>query len=114
MVSFVAGTPVTTDTPGVAVDAGLPVGQHRFRLIVLGNSGTRSRPDEIVVRVQRLIVPPVVGPVVRPVVTGPVIVRPPIADPVRPPGPLRPTLLDQPAVATPIRRPPARRSRRKP
>lgn len=83
MVAFVAGQPVTTDTPGMLVDAGLPVGRHRFQLVVTDSGGMRSRADEIVVQVQRLVLPPVgpigpIGPAIDPV------------DPVRPVGPVGP------------------------
>ena len=39
MARFVAGQPVVTAVPSVVVDAGLPVGQHRFRLEVLTDTG---------------------------------------------------------------------------
>ena len=121
MVSFVAGKPVTTDTPGVLVDAGLPIGRHRFQLVVLDSGGLRSKPDEIVVQVQRLVLPPVgpvigpVGPVVGPVVGPPVIVRPSVVNPVQPgnPGgpltPFRPGVTVPPSVVAPPRRTTRRR-----
>jgi len=56
MAKFVAGQPVVTAVPSVVVDAGLPVGQHRFRLEVLTDTGQRSPPDEAVVQVQALTV----------------------------------------------------------
>ena len=35
--------------PAVTIDAGLPLGPHRFRLEVVGTSGLRSQPAEVVV-----------------------------------------------------------------
>ncbi len=51
MTQFVIGQPVTTAVPGVSVDAGLPVGRHRFRLVVVDSAGNRSQPDDRVVQV---------------------------------------------------------------
>ena len=68
MVSFVAGKPVSTDTPGVVVDAGLPAGRHRFQLVVLNQGGARSQSAELVVQIRRLLAPPVTGPGTGPVV----------------------------------------------
>jgi hypothetical protein len=119
MVSFVAGKPFSTDTPGVVVDAGLPAGRHRFRLVVQDNGGISSQPAEIVVQVQRLIVPPVTGPVITgPVVVGPVVSGPlspgpitgpvigPVIGPVTGPviGPVVNPLITRPQVVQPIRR----------
>ena len=47
MARFVIGQPITTTVPIIDVDPGLPVGSHRFRLIVLDDSGNRSAPDEV-------------------------------------------------------------------
>lgn len=41
--------PFVGEQPALSVDAGLPPGAHRFRLEVVGASGLRSRPAEIVV-----------------------------------------------------------------
>ena len=93
MTQFVVGKPVTTDVPSVVVDAGLPVGRHRFRLTVIDTAGNESRPNEAVVQVVPLtvvvpgqpvtpvvlnpagpvIAPHVVGPIVTPNLTGPVV-----------------------------------------
>ena len=77
MARFVVGTPQITREPTITVDAGLPVGRHRFRLEVIDASGLRSAPDHAIVEVQRIIVGPgpipTPGPVIQP---GPVI-RPP-------------------------------------
>ncbi len=108
MAQFAVGKPIATDAASIAVDAGLAVGSHRFSLVVLDSAGLRSRvADEVVVLVQRLVVPdrpipvPVtpVGPVI-PVVVTPVVtpVRPPVVAPVRP-------------VVTPVRTPKPRRPR---
>jgi len=43
--------PVETSSPQIVVDAGLPVGVHRIRLVVVDSSGLRSQPTEVVVRV---------------------------------------------------------------
>jgi hypothetical protein len=51
MTTFVVGRPVTTETPTVIVDAGLPVGRHRFRLEVFGSTGSVSVPAEAVVQI---------------------------------------------------------------
>ena len=43
--------PVETTTPKLVVDAGLSVGVHRIRLVVVDASGLRSQPTEVVVRI---------------------------------------------------------------
>lgn len=53
MVAFVVGRAVATATPVVEVDAGLPIGSHRFQLVVQDDGGLRSRPDQVVVVVAR-------------------------------------------------------------
>ena len=92
MARFEVRTPITTREPAIAVDAGLPVGRHRFRLEVIDGAGLRSAPDEIVFEVQRIIVDP--GPVVvnpGPVINPGPIVRPPIIrSPEQPPASPRP------------------------
>jgi hypothetical protein len=62
MARFVVNTPIATPAPTVTVDAGLPVGRHRFRLEVIDTAGLRSRPDETIVEIQRIIIDP--GPIV--------------------------------------------------
>lgn len=112
MAQFSVGRPITTDTPAVTVDAGLAVGRHRFSLVVMDGTGLASRvADELVVQVQRLVVPerpiptpvtPVIPdrPVVRPVVT-PVVT--PVVNPVNPPvvAPVRPVVTPVRPVRTP-------------
>ena len=41
--------PFVGEQPTVTIDAGLPLGPHRFRLEVVGTSGLRSQPAEVVV-----------------------------------------------------------------
>lgn len=62
MATFTIGRPVTTREPTITVDAGLPVGSHRFQLEVVDTAGNRSRPDVAVVAVQRVVLPPVTPP----------------------------------------------------
>ena len=110
MARFVINTPITTREPTVTVDAGLPVGNHRFRLEVIDAAGLRSRtPGEAIVEIQRIVVDPrpPVGPVIdpRPPVVGPVIdPRPPVIDPT---GPI---VITRPVVVSPS----PRRSRGRP
>jgi hypothetical protein len=48
----------------VVVDAGLPIGSHRFRLEVENARGQRSQPVEVVVTVVRFVpTPPIPGPI---------------------------------------------------
>jgi len=85
MARFVVGTPQITREPTITVDAGLPVGRHRFRLEVIDASGLRSAPDQVIVDVQRITGPgpiPTPGPVIRP---GPII---PTPGPIIQPGPI--------------------------
>ena len=89
MARFVPGQPVVTAEPTVVVDAGLPVGQHRFQLEVLTGSGQRSPPVEAVVQVQASTV--TVG-----------IVQPPLTPTV--PSDLTPALAPRPIV-TPMAMP---------
>lgn len=48
---FTPNMPVKTREPMIVVDAGLPVGSHRFRLVVINDRGRESKPVEIVVRI---------------------------------------------------------------
>jgi hypothetical protein len=57
MTTFAVGKPVTTDTSSVTVDAGLPVGLHRFRLEVVDSAGKTSAPNEVVVQVVNTTTP---------------------------------------------------------
>ena len=74
MARFEINTPIATREATITVDAGLPVGRHRFRLDVIDVQGRRSKtPGEAIVEVQRIIVDP--RPPVPPVVIDP---RPPV------------------------------------
>ncbi|HNQ03539.1 MAG TPA: hypothetical protein PKH69_02900 [Thiobacillaceae bacterium] len=65
MTTFTIGQPVTTRTPRVVVDAGLPAGTHRFQLVVVDSRGNVSQPAQAVVRIGRVIVAPA-GPLTPP------------------------------------------------
>ena len=125
MARFVLNQTIETAEPTIAVDPGLPLGRHRFQLVVIDDAGHRSRPVEAIVEVQREIVPP-----------PPVIRTEPRAGPVRPPpdpalGPMlgastgppdAPPPGGEPAGSDPVpsrrkrsrkpRRPPAKKPRR--
>ena len=51
MAEFAVGQDIETDVPTVEVTVNpqvpLPLGRHRFRLIVVDDSGNRSMPDEV-------------------------------------------------------------------
>jgi hypothetical protein len=51
MAEFIIGKPVELDRPNVEVtvntDAPLPVGRHKFQLIVEDDSANQSLPDEV-------------------------------------------------------------------
>ena len=86
MARFVVGEPHITREPTIVVDAGLPIGRHRFRLEVVDSAGLRSAPDDALVDVQRIIVDP--GPLIP---SGPIIPTPgPVIGPVTGPitGPI--------------------------
>lgn len=55
MPEFVINTDIQTDTPTIEVtvtaNRPLPIGRHRFRLIVVDDSGNNSAPDEVQVLV---------------------------------------------------------------
>lgn len=59
---FTPNQPVTLRQPTVVVDPGLPPGRHRFQLVVVGASGRRSQPVEVVVVVSPRTTPPIPGP----------------------------------------------------
>ena len=62
MTQFVVNKPVTTREPFVTVDGGLPVGTHRFQLVVVDSAGNESRPAVVTVTIKtRIIAPPPVG-----------------------------------------------------
>jgi len=53
MAEFAINTDIATDTPTIEVtlsaDRPLPLGRHRFRLIVVDDAGNKSAADEVVV-----------------------------------------------------------------
>ena len=79
MATFTVNQPIVTREPAITVDAGLPIGRHRFRLEVTDTAGLVSKPMEVIVTVRRpLILDPgtvVVGPVI-PTPIDPVVIRP--------------------------------------
>jgi len=117
MATFTVGKAIATTTPSIVVDAGLPVGQHRFQLMVMTDTGQRSQPDIATIDIQKPII--VIQP--SPVIVPPVVVRSPT--PLVAPGfaqldlPLNSPDQDSPAKsAAPrltARRKPKQRSRRK-
>lgn len=50
---FEVGKEFTTREPRIIVDAGLPPGRYRFRLVVVNGAGQRSRPTDLVVTIVR-------------------------------------------------------------
>lgn len=58
MVTFVQGRAVKTAEPTVTVDAGLPLGTHRFQLVVLTDTGQQSAPVFASVAVVRIVTEP--------------------------------------------------------
>jgi hypothetical protein len=52
MAKFEPNKPQITEGPTITVDAGLPVGRHRFQLVVEDDAGQRSAPAETVVTIQ--------------------------------------------------------------
>jgi hypothetical protein len=51
MADFIINQDIVTDAPTIEVtvnsDKPLPLGRHRFRLIVVDNSGNKSAPDDV-------------------------------------------------------------------
>lgn len=99
MARFEIGQPITTTEPAITVDAGLPVGRHRFRLVVIGERRQPSAPDETIVEIQRLAIDPrrPAEPVIDP--------RPPVLAP-------RPGVITGPIVSPSPRRTRARRDKK--
>jgi hypothetical protein len=69
MTTFTQGQSVTTTQASVVVDAGLPIGRHRFRLVVFDTAGNASAPQEAVVQVFSPVVGPTPVPVPTPIPT---------------------------------------------
>lgn len=97
MVQFVIGQSVTTKVPQVTVDAGLKPGAHRFRLVVTDDQGLQSVADEFVVQVRDevIVAPP------PPVLTEPIVTRPPIPFPTNPTLPVSPLVPVRPISPLP-------------
>ena len=72
------GVPFRSPRPALTIDAGLPPGRHRFRLVVVNARGQESQPAEVTVTV--LPFRPLPTPVPRPTpIPDPIpIPRPPI------------------------------------
>jgi hypothetical protein len=100
MARFAVNEPIVGSEPVILVDAGLPVGRHRFRLEVVDTAGRRSAPDEAIVVVRQIVVPPGGPPV------GPV--GPPIVDPIPRPTPIGPTPIGPTPIVGPRRTRPDR------
>ncbi len=77
MADFTEKRQFTTREAVLQVDKGLPAGVHTFELVVMDDSGNRSKAAQVRVSISRIAVPVIpLGPVV----VGPVIdiIRPPI------------------------------------
>ncbi len=73
MAGFTVGKAIVTDTPMIQVDAGLPIGTHRFTLVVTNDKGVESLPATIDVVIYRLLTPPITPtrvPIPRPINRG--------------------------------------------
>ena len=57
MARFVANQPIRTAEPTVVVDAGLPLGEHRFQLVVTDSAGNDRRPAIVTVQIVRAVSP---------------------------------------------------------
>lgn len=77
MAKFAVGKPQTTKEPTITVDAGLPVGVHRFQLVVVNAAGVKSAPDEVTVQVRSspLVIDSPLTPIVTPVLVQPRQIR---------------------------------------
>lgn len=62
MARFDLNQPIRTEESTIAVDAGLPIGPHLFRLEVIDSAGLRSEPSEVVVTVTRAATFPPLDP----------------------------------------------------
>ena len=75
---FTPNKPEERREADVTVDAGLAPGVYRFRLEVIGaQTGRKSKPMEVVVRIEGRVPIPVPGPIPipGPVIPGPIIIR---------------------------------------
>lgn len=77
MTRFAVGQAIPGVEPVIVVDAGLPVGGHRFQLVVVDSAGRRSAPVEAVVTVRRVLTPiPDRPEIILTGTTTPVVLRP--------------------------------------
>lgn len=77
MARFTVGQAIPGVEPVIVVDAGLPVGGHRFQLVVVDSAGRRSAPVEAVVTVSRVLTPiPDRPEIILTGTTTPVVLRP--------------------------------------
>lgn len=77
MARFAVGQAIPGVEPVIVVDAGLPVGGHRFQLVVVDSAGRRSAPVEAVVTVRRVLTPiPDRPEIILTGTTTPVVLRP--------------------------------------
>lgn len=77
MARFAVGQAISGVEPAIVVDAGLPVGGHRFQLVVVDSAGRRSAPVEAVVTVARVLTPlPERPEIILTGTTTPAILRP--------------------------------------
>jgi hypothetical protein len=51
MANFLNSRQFTTEKPQITVDAGLPVGKHRFEVTAIYRDSRRSRPVEVAVTI---------------------------------------------------------------
>lgn len=112
MAKFAPGQPITTEQSFIDVDAGLPVGTHRFQLVVVDAEGNRSAPDIQTVTVARIpVTPPIVGPVNPVTPISPVTpITPVTPTPIRPIGRTTPAPVRSPQKS---RRPQGRKQPRR-
>jgi hypothetical protein len=97
MARFEINEPIATTEPTIVVENELAIGGHHFRLEVIDRLGRRSTPNDAIVQVQRIVLPP------RPPAPSPIDPTPRLVD-----GRATPSELD--SSASP---PPRPRSRRK-
>lgn len=108
------GIPVTQDTPHLQVENKLSPGRYRFQLVAIDSAGLESAPAELVVLVNEPAVIDTTPPIRRPIVLRPDLaerlVRPVIAEPVKPvrpviAEPVKPVLRDISRLIRPIKPP---------
>ncbi len=110
MVQFALNQTIETAEPTITVDPGLPLGQHRFQLVVIDAAGNRSQPAIAVVDIQRAVpiapTPDLVATSVTPInpaaVTPTRPAVPPSVSPVVSPTPTLSPLASPRSTVTPI------------